>query len=266
MDTRPLPLLIAIVILLLAGGALWFVLTLSPSEGVSEVATSTQNGVTKAHLEDSGDVYQIDGYYPTETPLLVSAGTSANASAVFTMKTFVETEAARFKDNSIADLTPDDIRIQELGGDRKYTLEADYDVHLSDATVSYVYHMYADTMGAHPNAYYRTFTFDLATGEELHIGDLFQTTDFLEVLSNESRIRLVPQIAKGYEVPEAELDRSMLDAGTTPFSDNFQNFYFEGNALVLLFPPYQVGPWALGTQEVAIPRSELGNTLKAAYR
>jgi hypothetical protein len=266
MDTRPLPFLIAIIILLLAGGALWYVLTLSPSEGVPGTATSTPSGAIKAHVEDSGDVYQIDVYYPTETPLLISAGTSANASAVFAMKTFAETEAVRFKDNSIADLTPDDIRIQELGGERKYTLEADYDVYTSDVAVSYVYHMYVDTMGAHPNAYYRTFTFDLLTGEELHIGDLFATPDFLEVLSNESRTRLVPQIAKAYEVPEAELDRSMVDAGTTPFSDNFQNFYFEGDALVLLFPPYQVGPWALGTQEVSIPRSDLGNTLELRYR
>jgi hypothetical protein len=77
---------------------------------------------------------------------------------------------------------------------------------------------------------------------------------------------LVPQIAKATETPEDELDTSYIETGTTPDPNNFQIFYFEGDYLVIVFPPYQVGPWVLGTQTIRIPRSELSAELKAEYR
>jgi hypothetical protein len=263
MDTKTLPLAFAAVILVLAGGILWFVLTRPSPEGPGPSATSTPSGAEKLSVDDTGPYHDIHAYYPSKTPL---ASASTDASAVFVMKTFAESEAQRFRENNVEVLTQADIELFGVGEDRKYVLDADYDIHESPVTVSYVYHLYADTLGAHPNAYYRTFTFDLQSGEELHIDDLFMTADYLDVLSNESRRILKAQIAEASAVPEDELDTSMLDAGTTPFSDNFQNFYLEGNDLVIVFPPYQVGPWVLGTQEAHIPRSALGNTLKARYR
>lgn len=257
MYPKSLPLIAAVLVLLVAGGILAFVLTRPAPE--SSTPSETGGGAEKLHVEESGDYHQIDAYYPSETPLLMSAGVDANASAVFSMKTFAESEVRRFMENNVAEITVEDVAVIGLGGDRKYVLEVDYDMHVSPDTVSYVYHMYADSLGAHPNAYYRTFTFDLASGEELHLDDLFSTSDYLDVLSNESRTRLRATLGE-----DAAID--MLEAGTTAFSDNFQNFYLEGNAFVLLFPPYQVGPWAIGTQEVRIPRAELGNTLNAEYR
>lgn len=266
---KPLPIIIGILILLVAGGILWYVLTRPVPEGVLDgMGTTTPSGEAAgpAYIRDSGQYYDIEASYPSATPLKASAGASADAKAIALMRSFAEQEAARFKDNNVTALTAEDIEIQGLGGDRKYVLDADYDFHQSPVTVSYVYHMFADTLGAHPNAYYRTFTFDKASGEALVLSDLFASGDFLDVLSNESRKRLKAQIAEASNVPEDELDTSMIEAGTTAYADNFQNFYLEGADLVIVFPPYQVGPWVIGTQEVRLSRASLGNTLKARYR
>lgn len=266
---KPLPILIAVLILLIAGVAAWYLLTRPVPEGpLGGAATTTPSGEpgAKAIIRDSGQYHEITAAYPSATPLSASAGASANARAVALMKSFAEQEAARFEDANVSELSAEDIEIQGLGGDRKYVLDADYDAYESPVTVSYVYRMYADTLGAHPNAYYRTFTFDKASGEALILEDLFATGDFLDVLSNETRKRLKAQIAEASDVPEDELDLSMIEAGTTPYADNFQNFYLEGADLVIVFPPYQVGPWAIGTQEVRLERTSLGNTLKARYR
>ncbi len=184
------------------------------------------------------------------------------------MKQFAENSVQSFKEeNELLTMTQDDITMQRLDEGRKYAFGMEYELHTSDTTVSYVYLMYADTLGAHPNAYYRTFTFDSETGEGLTLGDLFVPgSDYLARLSSSSHARVVTQIAAASNVSESELNMEMIDAGTTPDEDNFLNFYLEGNDLVIIFAPYQVGPWALGMQEVRLPKSELSAILQAKYR
>ncbi len=261
---KPLPFIIALIVLLVAGGALWYVLT-RPVEGLppGSMGTTTPQGSTAGtrHITEETELYEIDAAYPASTPLTASAGARADAAAVASMKGFAEAEIARFKDNGDFDsMTQEDKEMLGYGDGRKQALGLEYTLYTSPATVSYVYLIYVDTFGAHPNAYYRTFTFDKETGEDLHIDDIFSgTADYTSVLSMETRTRLKAALGA-----DASID--MLEAGTTPDADNFQNFYLEGDALVMVFPPYQVGPYAIGTQEVRIPRSSLGNALKAEYR
>ncbi len=265
MHPKPLHIAIAVLILLIAGGILWYVLTREVPETIVLPNTPQQ---TEEHITEEGTYYEIDASYPSATPLRTSAGASADATAVALMKSFAEKEVARFKDvNEVATLSAEDAAyIPGFGVDRKYAFGMEYTMATSPLSVSYIYLMYEDTLGAHPNAYYRTFTFDKKTGEALHIDDLFEDDNYLDTLSEKSREILVPQIAKAYEMPIAEFDRTMLDAGTTPFVDNFGNFYLQDQFLVIVFPPYQIGPWALGAQEARIPRAELASVLKAEYR
>ena len=262
---KPLPTVIAILILLVAAGGIWFWLTQTPS-GTGTTATSTPEGtVEKQTIRDAGDYYDIEANYPATTPLKATAGARADAKAVEILHGFVAQEIANFKENSgLSSLTPEDIQVQGLGGDRKYALGVDYTIHTSPATVSYVFQMYQDTMGAHPNAYYRTFVFDKTMGDGLTLADVFSpTADYVGVLSNESRNRL-PALLKARTGYDADPD--MLAAGTTPDADNFQNFYLDGKDLVIIFPPYQIAAYAAGTTELHIPRAELGNAIVAKYR
>ncbi len=261
MQVKPLPIIIAVIVLLLAGGVLWFILSRPIGENPGQTASSTPTGIVgaKLHLEDVGPYHAATATYPSATPLKTTAGAQSDAAVVALMKNFAEKEIARFIDNSVASLTPEDIRIQGLGGDRKYVLDMDYDVFESSRTVSYLYHMYADTLGAHPNAYYRTFTFDKKTGEGLHLDDIFVSENYVDILSEKSRTSLHKTLGENAV-------EDMLEAGTTPFADNFQNFYLSGSDFVIVFPPYQVGPYAIGTQEVRIPLFEISSVLKTEYR
>lgn len=265
MEPRPFPLIAAIIILLIAAGGVWYVLTLpTGTPAPSNMATTTESAPVKQTINDSGKYYDITAAYPNTTPLKASAGATADAKAVTVMKNFVTQEIANFKENNIANLTANDIQVQQLGGDRKYALGADYKIYTSPTTVSYVFQMYQDTMGAHPNSYYRTFVFDSSTGAGLTLADIFSpTTDYASVLSNQSRSRL-PAILqqKSGSTPDAD----MLAAGTTPDADNFQTFYLSGSDLVIVFPPYQIAAYAVGTTELHIPLKDLGNAVRAQYR
>ncbi|HYD93125.1 MAG TPA: RsiV family protein [Candidatus Paceibacterota bacterium] len=266
MELKPLPVVAAVVVLALAGGVLWYVLS-RPSPGI-ELAPEGSSVSGPQYITEDGQYHEIAVTYPGDTPLRATAGAQADAAAVALMKTFAEAQIAQFKtDSGLATLTQADIDMMGLGGDRKFAFGMEYETRTSPVTLSYIYLIYADTMGAHPNAYYKTFTFDRMSGEELTIDDLFTPgANFLPVLSETSRAILYPKIAQAMNIPQSEMDTSMIDAGTEAQISNFTTFYLDGADLVLIFPPYQVGPWALGTQEARISRSDLADLLKTRYR
>lgn len=264
MNTRGI-LLVMVVFVALGGVAAFFLIPDAPKETPLPAPTATTTGSTA--VEDDGQYYEITAEYPESVQLSEGASATARASAHAVVEAWVKETVATFKANSgVETLTPEDIRIQGLDQGRKYALHAQYTEHAGPATVSYLFEVYEDTLGAHPNAYQHAITFDAATGKELRLADVFESSSYLETLSKKSRALLIPQIAKVTEVKEDELDTSYLESGTTPIAENFQVFYFEGDDFVIVFPPYQVGPWVLGTQVIRIPRAELAAELKAAYR
>lgn len=261
---RPLPLVIALIVLVLTGAVAWYVLS-RPSPGLNLTPEETGTPGEAAHITETGTYYEIDAQYPSSAGLSGSADVAATAL----MKGYVEGEVARFKsDNQLTTMTPETAPpVPGLGEDRKYAFGTQYEMRMSPATVTYIFLIYEDTLGAHPNAYYKTFTFDLTTGEELGIDEFFAPgSNYLATLSKTSRDILYPQIATAENVSVSEVDGTMIDAGTTADIANFSNFYLDGPDLVIVFTPYQVGPWALGTQEARIPRTQLSGLLKASYQ
>lgn len=255
---------VLLLIVLFLGLTLWYMAT-HPAHTATPLTSSEQTvAVGPQNLDEISTYYEITATYPGSTPLSQTAGAQADAGAVASMKLFIQKEIARFKDNgNFANLSHDDVQI--LGLDqRKYTLSAAYEAHQGTHTVSYVYTLIQDTGGAHPNTFYRTFTFDKGTGEELEIDALFATSaPYLELLSTQARADL-PKIVSGRAGTAA--DTQYIARGTTPDLDNFLNWYIDGQNLVLVFPPYQVGPYALGTVLDPIPLSKLGSALNSAYR
>lgn len=209
------------------------------------------------HITENETYYDIEARYPGETPLKASAGATADAKVIEILKSFEENEIARFKDNEdFAHLTEEEAQAGGYEEGRKKILQIDYKEYASANTISYVFTMYQDTFGAHGNTFFRTFTFDKSTGEGLVLADLFTPgSAYLDVLTKLSREKLENQLG-------SFADSEMIDSGTTAYDDNFQNFYLDGDALVLLFPPYQVAAYAAGPQTVRIPLGELGDLLK----
>jgi hypothetical protein len=232
-------------------------------------ATTISPGGTNApgSLNETSTYYEIQASYPSSTSLKATAGAAADAKAVEIMKQFELNTIDAFKEQgNFANLTHDDVQMMRLD-QRKETLSLSYQTKSGPKTISYLYTLTEDTLGAHPNTFFRTFTFNKKTGESLDISDLFTPgADYLSVLSAKSRALLPTTIAAREGVSVADVDTDYLNRGTTPDADNFQNWYLEGSNLVLVFPPYQVAPYAAGMQTASIPLSQLSSSLNASYR
>ncbi len=181
------------------------------------------------------------------------------------MKAFLQSEDQNFVQNgNFANLTPQDIQVQGLDQGRMYTLDATYKTYQGSHSVSYVYTFVSDTLGAHPNEYYKTFTFDTTSGTSLAIGDIFQpNSNYLQLLSTTARADL-PAIINNIQAGAADTDT--INVGTQPITDDFQSWYVDGSNLVLIFAPYQVGPYSVGTILDTIPLLKFTNVLKPAYQ
>ena len=254
---------LVLVVLALIG---WYMISVPAPVHAPTVSSSPVAPAEPIKIADDATYYTVDATYPGTAGLSGSAGAKADETATATMKAYVEGQIAQFKkDGNFANLTHDDVQMMRLD-ERKYALGIEYKTYEGPATISYVYQLYADTLGAHPNTTYRTFTFDKKTGALLALKDVFTSNaPYLQTLSTKSRAVLPGKIATMESVAVTEVDTDYINSGTKPEAEAFQNFYFEGSNLVLLFPPYQVGPYVLGMIELPIPTNELKD-VKAEYR
>ena len=254
--------IVVIVVAIVALCGIVFYIAVQPD---SEKTPSTI-GLPAGSYVEHADYYDIATNYATSTPL-TQVSAAADAAAISSMQSFVSDTIAQFKtDGNFANLTPKDIATLGLGSDRKESLEIKYLIASSPRSVSYIFTTYEDTLGAHPNTTFKTFTFDTTTGKELALGDVFSTgSDYLSALSTISRAQL-PSVIGDAATSDPSFAVNFIDPGTTPEAKNFENFFLDNDNLVILFPPYAVAPYSAGPQTLRIPLSELANVLKIEYR
>jgi Protein of unknown function (DUF3298) len=270
MDTKSTSIIGVVVLgILVAGGVLWYMsehpAPVTFEHGGTGIGTSTEQTLPQK-IEEHAKYYDITASSPSVTSLKATAGAQADAQAVEVMKQFVTTSVAGFKDRgNFANLTAKDIEMMGFDQGRKEAFEVKYTTQTGPRAVSYIFTLFEDTFGAHPNTYYRTFTFDTKTGEGLELGDLFTPgTDYLSVLSKVSRDKLPSQLAKASNAPASSIDMEYLKRGTSADADNFTTWFIQGGNLVLKFPPYQVAAYVFGAPELSIPLSSL--PIKALYK
>jgi hypothetical protein len=246
----------------------WHALRPQPVEAPADpAATSTPVASTTADIpakiSETATYYTIDLAYPTVTPL-VNSNATANAQAVALMRQAMQQQADSFKkDQNFDHLSHDDVQMMGLD-QRKMELSSTYAVYTGSRTVSYVFQIYMDTLGAHGNIFYQTFTFDRSTGQRVVLKDLFASPAYLQTLSLRARKDLPGIIANITGETSDDFADSMIEDGTKPTEDTFANFYINGANLVIVFEPYQVGPYALGTVELPIPLNQLD--VKSEYK
>jgi hypothetical protein len=255
-----------IVLVIIGLGCVWYVLSHVPPAGAPGVTgTSSPTGAATGpeHITENTDLYTVDAQYPSSTLLATSVSADADAAAVASMKAFEESAVDDFHQSWVGldDSFMEHIKSENIKG----SLAITYKTYQGPNTVSYVYSIYTDTLGAHPNGTYKTFTFDTRTGAELSLADLFAPgTNYAQYLSDYARAQLPAMIAARENVDVSQVDADMLNAGTTADAANFADFYLDGSNLVILFPPYAVGPYVLGTMELDIPLSSVPS-LKSDY-
>jgi hypothetical protein len=232
---------------------------LKPAPAQAPVDQNTHGVLSGSYIENA-QYYDIVAHYATSTPLSkISASIDASATAL--MKSFVDDTVAEFKKNgNFANLTAKDVKMIGLDQGRKEKLQIVYLISSSPKTVSYIFSIYEDTLGAHGNIFFRTFTFDTSTGANLSLSDIFTPgSPYLDTLSTISRAELPGVIGDGF-------DMTFIKDGTKPVNDSFMSFFFDNRELVLLFPPYQVAPYSSGPQTLRIPISLISSILRSEYR
>lgn len=242
-------LVVAVVVL---GGA-WWLSTQYDKTVPSEEEEQTTEVVTRGdlHYTENTDLYTIDIAYPD----------IANSAAAVRVEEIVQEEVTRFKEGNVALIDQaETTRIREM--DRRYELSAEYETYTSEDFISYVFSIYLDTGGAHPNSFFRTVVFD-ENGEEWLLADIFvEGAPYLSRLSEEAYTRVLAELtsrAGGEVTPEME---EGVRLGTAPSSEAIQFFYLNNDELHLLFPPYQVAAYAAGSFDIVIPLSELQDILR----
>ncbi|HEX7542326.1 MAG TPA: RsiV family protein [Anaerolineales bacterium] len=105
---------------------------------------------------------------------------------------------------------------------------------------------------AHPGHYSRAFTFDLATGHQVNLDQLFLPgTNYLQVLSDYCKTELAER--------DIAFDASV--SGADPLPENYINWNISADGLVITFDVYQVAAYAVGPQIVTIPYAALAGII-----
>ncbi len=244
----------AALLVVLAGAVLYAAFRPAPAKAPDAAALPLPAGDFAEHAP----YYDITANYATSTPLRGNA----NAAAIALMQNFVADTITQFKtDGNFSNLTPQDIKMMGFDQGREEKLNIVYLVFSSPRTISYVFTTYLDTLGAHGNLFFHTFTFNTATGAPVALADLFLPgSDYLGTLSTLARAKLPAVIG-----PDAT-DARMLNAGTVPEDKSFSAFFIDNGTLGILFDPYAVAPYAAGPQTLQLPLSELSSILKPEYR
>lgn len=136
-----------------------------------------------------------------------------------------------------------------------YSLFINYDKYSYKNFLSYVFYISSYTGGAHPNNTIWTISYDIDTNEIIDINDLIKKDPtILDTLSSYSKSALKKD--KRFNDTSSDI-KEMIDEGTKPNVDNFKNFAFSNDGLIIFFEQYQVAPYSFGNFEVVIPYSKL---------
>jgi hypothetical protein len=151
-------------------------------------------------------------------------------------------EIAKFKDNArIAYITPGS---PGSAFDEKYTLLSPPGNVLSLKLDIYTYIAGA----AHPTTHTRVVNYDLESGSDLMLDQLFLPgSNYLETISNYC-------IA---ELKKRDIDFESFSTGAQPTVENYSNWNITPEGLLITFDEYQVAAYALGAQLVTVPYADL---------
>lgn len=246
-----------VVVLGLAAWGLGSIKVPQPGAG-KQAITHVLAGAATTTAAGAGFAYTEDHPYYTVSIVYPDTGNQAEQTAI---ETALKAELDEYAQN-VADLDPS--MMPSLAQGYKLALDATYQKYAGAGnTTSYLFTLYEDTGGAHPNSYFKTFVFN-AQGSPVALADvLSKNPNWLEELSLLVSQDVTKQVAGrlGSSAPQGaegpDVTGAIFAEGLAPKAENFENFVIDGSTLVIEIPPYQVAAYAMGSFEVRIPLSEI---------
>jgi hypothetical protein len=227
------------------------------SEGQSffayEQVLSFTNGtqVVNRQISESVKAKRLDlsAQYPELT-----GGTNA-AGFNQLVKSRVTKELAAFR-KQMAGLSAEDLKMLPQGTNNY--MDIGYNIEYADNDLISVSFLQGNfTGGAHPNYNYFTITYDLKNGREVKLSELFKPgANYVEAVSayaiNDLQSRKMPDSDENMG-----LAQDVFAEGAAAKAENYQNWNLTKKGLMFTFDPYQVGPYAYGSQTVIVPYAKL---------
>lgn len=103
---------------------------------------------------------------------------------------------------------------------------------------------------AHPNEDFITFNYDLVSGKEIVLANLFKAkTKYLTAIANYCQKKLM--LTDAYQ--QQLTDASWIKSGAEAKLANYKNWNLQTQAILISFPPYQVAAYAAGPQNISVP-------------
>ena len=229
----------------------WF----SASEQTVSFTNSVQ--IVNRRINESVKAKRLD--LSAEYPELTGITNASGFNQI--VKSRVTQELAEFKKQMIG-LSAEDLEMLPQGVNNY--MDIGYNIEYADNDLISVSFLEGNfTGGAHPNYGYFTITYDLKTGRELKLSELFKpSAKYLEAVSAYAIKDL-----QGRKMPDSDenmgLAQDIFAEGATAKAENYQNWNLTKKGLMITFDPYQVGPYAAGSQTVIVPYERLKEMAKA---
>ncbi|OGC31331.1 hypothetical protein A2311_03740 [candidate division WOR-1 bacterium RIFOXYB2_FULL_48_7] len=109
---------------------------------------------------------------------------------------------------------------------------------------------------AHPVAWIETINYDLVSGRQLQVEDIF--------LPKSDWVGLVASYCQG-QLKQVLSSEGWVEEGAGEKADNYASFLLVPQGVVFIFQIYQVAPYAYGPQEVVVPYYVLQPMLKKRF-
>ncbi len=148
----------------------------------------------------------------------------------------------------------------DMYSDAKCVTNFNYSVQYNqNGLLSIVLEDYQYLGGAHGSTFQSSFTFDLATGKALSLGDLMNSSsNYTSYFNAGIRKEIDKRVASG-ELIEFDTDK-FASISDTPA------YYLSGNGIVFYFQQYEYFPYAAGIQAFSFDYSSLQSMLKTEYK
>lgn len=137
---------------------------------------------------------------------------------------------------------------------------------IDSRVLSTVYNTYTYTGGAHGNYAELAYNFDTESGERITLDTLSADPDALTAFLQEYITKLYTEDADGYYSARVYEDLT-VDAENNPIADLVRDgaWYFNGKGMVFASQPYELGPYASGIIEFAVPYADLAGVIFDKY-